>query len=154
MRALAKFLVHVGAAMPGAVILGVMLCGLESSGGKNPWFDVPYSPFLWGTALVLGFALTRLLGDKTGLWVWMVGISWFVLFTVSELRFYSPQLCDGCTRAQYFWDTYFSYRDMTGEGLGLFFATAPMLTSLAYSVGAAAAVALLLGRTARSSQQR
>ena len=148
MKQLAKFAVHCVLAMIGSTFFGIMLAGsVAGSSAKNPWFDVPYSPFLWGSALLLGFVLTRLLKDESSRWVWMVGISWFVIVAESERRFYSPGSCDGCTPSQYLWYSYLSYHKRIGEGLGELVATTPTLNSLSYSLGAILAIAVGRGRT-------
>lgn len=147
MKQLARFAAHCVLATMGSTVFGMVLADLVAGVARNPWFDVPYSPFLWGSALLLGFVLTRLLKDESSRWVWMVGIFWFVVVAESERRFYSPGSCDGCTPSQYLWYSYFSYHNRIDEGLGELVATTPMLNSLSYSIGAVVAIAVGRSRT-------
>jgi hypothetical protein len=143
LKAIIKFAVHASAAMLGSLLSGFLLVQLlHPSGTKNLWFDAPYGPPLWGSALVLGFCLNLAMNDKSAQWVWPVGILWLALWCASTVAGYNPQWCSGCSLSQWLWYRYFSYWNCTGECLGQLFGTAPMFNCMSYSVGAAAGLRL------------
>jgi hypothetical protein len=134
------FGLHVILAMLVSTILGGLLCvlvgALVNHGTENAMLDAPYSPLLWGSAGVCGFFFSRKLPSKYSSWVWIVGVAWLLLGIVSDLQWYDPRWCRGCSKLMWVWYNYFSYRDSMQEGLGLLLVTGPMLNSVGYSIGA------------------
>jgi hypothetical protein len=145
MKEAAVFAAHVLVAMLATMIVGGLMCVAVNSWlgrVRNPWFDVPYSPLLWGFAFVLGMFVNRLKPNRSAKWVWIVGVSWLIVAGASDVRIYDPRWCNGCSLPQYLWYSYFSYRNCTQECLGQLLGTAPMLNSIAYSLGATFALRL------------
>ena len=143
MKGAVVFAAHALLAMLATVVVGGLMCVAVNSWlgkVKNPWFDVPYSPLLWGFAFLLGLFVNRVMPNRSARWVWIVGVSWLVLAGASNVRDYDPRWCNGCSLPQYLWYSYFSYGNCTQECLGQLLGTAPMLNSIAYSLGAAIAV--------------
>jgi hypothetical protein len=137
MKAVGKFIVHLGAAFIGSMVLGFIFSqSLYPSGTIDPWFDPPYSAFWWGSAFVLGVCTNALLKDRSAQWVWPIGVSWLIFWIVISAAGYSPRSSYGYSPGQYIWHEYFTNRDCLAECLGLLFTTTPALNSLAYSIGA------------------
>ena len=143
MRKELAFAVHVFVAMVASTILGGLLLIIASrllGKSRSPWFDVPYSPLLWGLAFLVGLLLNRPMRSPSAKWVWVVGVCWLTLLAASNIGAYDPRYCDGCSLLQFIWYSCFSYWNCSGECLGQLIATTPMLNSIAYSVGAAVAL--------------
>jgi len=137
------YVAHVLFAMIAVMVVGGLACVAANSWfgkAKNPWLDVPYSPLLWGLAFVLGLFVNRVMPNPSAKWVWVVGVSWLILTVAGDIRVYDPRWCNGCSLSQYLWYSYFSYWNCTQECLGQLLGTAPMLNSVAYSLGAAIAL--------------
>src|SRR5436190_8335172 len=108
MKTIGRFVVHLSVAFLGSLVGGFLLVGLlHPSGTKNFWFDAPYGPPLWGTALVLGFSLNLVMNDRSAQWVWPAGVLWLTLWCISTVAGYSPQWCGGCSLSQWLWYRYF-----------------------------------------------
>src|SRR5438034_5409195 len=104
METIARFAIHVAAATLGSVVVGFIVTTLlHPSGASNFWFDVPYGPPLWGTALVLGACLNSVMTDQSAKWAWTVGLLWLGFWCSLSVADYSPQLCHGCTLRQWIW---------------------------------------------------
>jgi hypothetical protein len=140
-KTLGKFALHAFIAMVGSVLIGsfFFLIALRPwvSKAQNPWLDFPYSPVFWGLGFVLGFLLNWYMRTSSAKWVWVVGASWLIVMGASEIRTYDPRWCNGCSLGQYLWDSFFSYWNCSQECLGQALVTAPLLSSVAYSLGAA-----------------
>jgi len=137
------FVAHVLLAMIATMVIGGLMCvtvGAWLGKARNPWFDVPYSPLLWGFAFFLGLFLNLIMPTHSAKWVWIVGALWLIVVGASDISAYDPRWCNGCSLPQYVWYSYFSYWNCTQECLGQLLVTAPMLNSVAYSLGAAAAL--------------
>jgi hypothetical protein len=135
-----RFIVHAAAAMVGSFIAGFVVTEiLHPSGTANFWFDTPYGPSFWGTALVLGFCLNLRMNDKTSRWAWVAGALWLGFWCAMTIMEYSPQSAKGRSLRQELWIQYFSYRDCIEECLTQMFVMTPALNSIAYSLGAAVA---------------
>jgi hypothetical protein len=142
MKKAALFGLHVVIAMMVTMVVGGLMCVIVNSWlgkSKNPWVDVPYSPLLWGSAFLLGLLLNRIMLNDSAKWVWIVGLAWLIIFVASDIRAYDPRWCRGCSLSQYVWYGYFSYWNCSQECMGQLLGTAPMLNSVAYSIGAALA---------------
>jgi hypothetical protein len=134
---------HALVAMVVTVILGVILAGelghaLKLS-SQNRWVDVPYSPVIWGTALICAYLLNVRFQSRASMWVWTFGLTWFVILLADVLRFHDPRWCQGCSLARDIWNTYFAwdYRKCADSNcLGEVFGTTPLVNSIAYSLGA------------------
>jgi hypothetical protein len=154
-KGLGKFVLHALVAMPGSMLTGGFLFLIAFypwvSKERNPWLDVPYSPIFWGTGFVLGFLLNRSMRNSSAKWVWLVGVLWLIVMGASEVRTYDPRWCLGCSLRQYVWDSLFSYWNCSQECLGQALVTAPMLSSVAYSVGAVVGNRFGLRRPARAA---
>jgi hypothetical protein len=103
---------------------------------ENALFDVPYGPLFWIPALLVAFLLNRKLHNDSAKWVWIVGLLWLFCRMVVTLRWYDSRWCNGCSSPQFIWYSYFSYRNCMQECLGQLLATLPMLSSVAYAIGA------------------
>ena len=106
----------------------------------NAWLDPPFSPLLWGSALIAGLFVNRVARRRSAQWVWITGVSWFALAVILDVNPFNPGWCKGCSFFQYLWETYFNDRECNHECIGLMFVTTPMLTSIAYSFGAVLAL--------------
>jgi hypothetical protein len=143
MRKELAFVVHVFVAMVGSTALGGFLLIIASpllAKSKNPWFDFPYSPLLWGSAFLVGLLLNRAMRNRSARWVWLVGASWLTLLVLGDIKSGNRHWCSGCTLLQSIWYSYSSYWNCSDECLGLLIVTTPMLNSIAYSAGAAVAL--------------
>lgn len=126
-----------------ALVISTFLGGVITV-GVGPWFgdsqnvllSPPYAPLLWSPALLVGFLLNRALRNNSAKWVWIMGLLWLISRIFITLRWYNPRWCHGCSAPQFIWYSYFSYRDCMQECLGQLFGTTPMLSSVAYSIGA------------------
>jgi len=134
------FIVQVLIAMIGCTHAGGLItlpvAWLLTRGNENIWLDFPYTPFMWGLAAVCGYAINRKLPRSASRWVWTAGVGWLLLWIVQDLQWYDPRWCMGCTRSIWVWYNFFDYRSGMQEGLPQLFVTAPMLNSVAYSIGA------------------
>ncbi len=117
-------------------LLNVLTSAWLTHGAENVLLDLPYTPLSWGLAAVSGFFFSRRMPSRYSCWVWTVGVAWLLLVIFSDLQWYDPRWCRGCSKLMWVWYNYFSYRDSMQEGLGLVLVTGPMLNSVAYSVGA------------------
>jgi hypothetical protein len=145
MRKELAFSLHVLVAMVASMVLGGVLLIITSpllNKSKNPWFDFPYSPLLWGSAFLLGLLLNRFMRDASARWVWLVGACWLTLLVLGDIKSDNQRLSNDCSLLQFVWYSYFSYWNCTQECLGQLIATTPMLNSIAYSAGAALALRL------------
>jgi len=143
MKKAAIFASHALMAMIVIMVVGGLICVIVNSWmgkSKNPWVDVPYSPFLWGLAFVAGWLVNHVLPTESAKWVWVVGVAWLLLFATSDISAYNPRWCQGCSIQQHIWYSYFSYWKCSQECLGQLLGTAPMLNSVAYSIGAMVAL--------------
>ena len=133
----ARVALHLGAALLLTMILGFIFSTvLHPSGTVNPWFDPPYSPVWWGTAVALGAVMNRLVRDNSALWIWLGGAAWLSLWVLDSRTGYDARWSYGYSRNEYIWHVYFTNRDCLEECLGVLFATTPAVNSLAYSIGA------------------
>ena len=136
----ARFSVHAVAAIVGSFIAGFVVTEMiHPSGTANFWFDTPYGPSFWGTALVFGFCLNLAMNDNSAKWVWTVGLLWMAIWCGVTLTEYSPQWTHGRSLGQELWSEYFSYWHCTEECLGQMFVTTPAIDTVTYSLGAAMA---------------
>ena len=139
------FLGHALLAMVGPMLLVVLMGVVEEhwfhrTPGANGWLDAPYSPILWGAAFTCGLLVNRTARHYSAQWVWIIGVSWLAVLIIGDVTAYNPRSCNGCPLVEYLWDTYFNYWDCTQECMGQLLGTAPMLSSIAYSLGAATAL--------------
>jgi hypothetical protein len=138
-----RFIVHAAAATVGSFIAGFVVTEiLHPSGIANFWFDTPYGPSFWGTALVFGFCLNLAMDDRSAKWAWAVGLLWLALWCGVTVAEYGPQWTHGRSLGQELWSEYFSYWHCSEECLTQMFVTTPTINSMAYSVGAAIALPL------------
>lgn len=150
MKRVLQFTMHILIAMVLSMVLGSVLSvmfgpiGPSRTPSRNPWLDVPYSPLFWGSAFALGLLTPRYKSYRGATWVWVIGLIWLILFAISSTAAYDPRWCDGCSRSQYLWYGYFSYWKCSDECMGQLFVTTPMLSSIAYSIGAKVA-SLIIG---------
>jgi hypothetical protein len=94
-----------------------------------------YSPIGWFPCLLLGFLLNRNRHHRAAVLVWVGGLLWFILLT----GYISYSGLHWITWTEMKELTFFPLRksDCIGGGcLGYGFATLPLLSSIAYSVGA------------------
>jgi hypothetical protein len=138
----ALFVMHTFLAMVGSIVSGFLiflifkpLVGYSNS----PLFDVPYSPLDWGSGLFLGFLVNNFSRNGYARWVWLIALLWLSFSLADEKLYYDPRWTYGMSLPEVIWYSYFSISNekCTQECLGKLFATAPMVTSIAYSIGAA-----------------
>jgi hypothetical protein len=142
-KQLGMFLLHTMLAMVVSPVLGAIITLalrplLGDSG--NALFDVPYGPLFWIPALFVAFFVNRKLHNDSAKWIWTIGLLWLIGRMVITLRWYDSRWCNGCSASQFIWYSYFSYRNCIQECLGQLLATLPMLSSVAYSIGASLAL--------------
>ncbi len=145
------FVIHAAAAVLLSTIIGVIAAAVAGlTVGKalalpfpigRLFFDVPYSPLLWGVALVLGFWLNKRMLNRSAVLVGFVAVFAFfflVWWDVSRIRNvpYYQVRSNG-----HYWQ--YEYKQLIApsgrcedECLGRLFFTAPMLNAAAYSAGA------------------
>lgn len=142
-RSLFRYLGHLAIAWPGvtAVIFGgAVFWGVISQLAhvSTAWpaidalVDVPFFPLELAAALALGFCRNRR-GQRAPCWVWLPALAFFVWDAHGVL----VQPFDGGWRSV--WNTYFGYGCQSSECLGEVLVTAPLYTSIVYSLGALAA---------------
>jgi len=139
---------HLVAAMVASVIIGGVLAALVQHligdvGPKN-WTlhkvatDAPYSPLLWGSALLLGLVVNRRTRNRSACWIWVAGLCWLGLWIWDAVSIYDPRWCQGCSLSQNVWRNFFTvgYNSCLQDCLAELFGTTPTLNSIAYSIGA------------------
>lgn len=146
LRFAGTFMIHLVISMVGTMLVGFMLlAGVRACepaiGGNSPvtrlLFDVPYSPFFWGIALLMGFFMNRWLRQRSAHWVWVAGLTSLSIFVWDVVRHHDPRWCEGCSIGEGVWRNFFTVQqDCLQECLGELFATAPALALVAYSIGA------------------
>jgi hypothetical protein len=148
MRKIAVFVLHALIAMLASVALGGVLSGIVSlmlsPVGPRHWVlfrlttDGPYSPFFWGTGVLLGFFVNRRMRNASAQWVWVAGICWLSVWIWDAVRTYDPRWCQDCSVLQNVWRKLFTvgYNSCMQDCLGEVYGTTPMVTSIAYSLGA------------------
>lgn len=143
MRGFKMFAAHLLLWAIGTVVSVIVLFLFSPMAEKaNPLFDWPYSPLLWGIALLIGVVANNVIRHSSGYWVWVIGALWLAYSIYDTLRGYDPRWCLGCSPSFYAWHSFFAYGDAYQEGLGMLFGTTPMLNSIAYSIGAAVGMRL------------
>jgi hypothetical protein len=142
------FVLHVLLAMVASMIVGGLLSSIAQSivapVSESHWVsfrittDVPYSPFFWGSALIIGFISARRIPSRSAHWVWLMGLGWFSLFVWDAVHSHRADSCQGCNVIQSIWRNLFAvgYHSCQQECLGELFGTAPLMTSVGYSLGA------------------
>ncbi len=102
------------------------------------------NPLVWGPAFVAGFLLSYATRQRAARWVWLWGFGWLAVGIGDSVRFYDPHYYQGCSNFQNVVNAFFilnSRRCGGGSSTlnGLFF-TLPAISSVAYSMGAWAAI--------------
>ena len=118
MRKIAVFVLHALIAMLASVALGGVLSGIVSlmlsPVGPRHWVlfrlttDGPYSPFFWGTGVLLGFFVNRRMRNASAQWVWVAGICWLSVWIWDAVRTYDPRWCQDCSVLQNVWRKLFT----------------------------------------------
>ena len=152
MKNLSTYIGHLVIAMVVSVLIGGLLCGvvqtLIGDVGPGHWVlyrvatDAPYSPLLWGIALIVGFAVNSRTRSRSACWIWIAGICWFGVWIWDAVSTYDPRWCQGCSLPQSVWRNLLTvgYHSCLQECIGEWLGTAPMVTSIAYSIGARIAI--------------
>lgn len=142
-----RFIMHVTIAV-GVLIPGMMFAaGIGRLLGRTDTFsrllsDIPYSPLLWGTALLIGFVLNKRLRHHSACWTWLPGLCWLAIGILGTVSGHDPRWCEGCAVSQDVWRNLFTVNldYCLQECLGELFVTTPSLTCIAYSIGAFIAI--------------
>lgn len=138
---------HTFLGMVGSMVFGFLIYATFAPAGgysNSPLFDVPYSPMLWGSGLLLGFVVNNFCRNAYARWVWLIGLAWLGFCLLDEKTLYDPRWTYGMSLPQVIWYSFFSASNgkCTEECLGKLLATTPMVTSAAYSIGAAVGLRL------------
>lgn len=147
--ALGSFLLHAVAAMilsPLLLFLGIAAANLLHLAAVSEIGGLA-NPFWWWAGAVCGFVINRAVLHRSACWVWLCGFGWLVMGVFDAVRTYDYPYAlhvSGCSSFQYVLNAFLVLNaDRCGEGdsalAGLIF-TIPALNSLAYSIGACAAV--------------
>jgi hypothetical protein len=104
------------------------------------------SPFVWLPGLLLGLFMNWIALKRTAYWVWIVGVAWMVCGILASLHYYQYQWQGTCPPLEGVMNEFFfvDARRCGGTGtiLNSIDFTWPMFNSIAYSIGAWAAVHL------------
>jgi hypothetical protein len=112
------------------------------------FFDIPYSPAFWGSALMVGFVLNRKLRDSMAYWLGPVEVLLFAILILASIPGYEASRYEitvsNHSFLRYIWGALFSIdpnKCPGGECLGQLLFTLPFLNCVAYSLGAGLGIA-------------
>jgi|SRR5581483_8794333 len=140
MKKLLSYGAHVLTAMLGGTLVGgltLLVSQFGLGGAAGSFLTSQYSPFFWGATFLYALFSSKHGRSKSAMWVWLFGLMWLGVRIFSDLTWYDPRWCNGCSEWQFVSSNYFSYRSCMQECLGVLLATGPMLNTIAYSVGTA-----------------
>ena len=151
---LQRFVLHGLVATVGGLVLGFVVLSFVPLHRVGPHWrlitfltDVPYSPAFWLAALILGYVVNRYMGDRVACWVGVAGLLFMVLLILGSYPGYRHPgyelAASKHSFTNYIVGSLFALdpnRCPGDECLGKLFFTTPMLNSVAYSIGAAAAL--------------
>ena len=117
--------------------------GIRSEVGQRLLGDIPYSPIIWGSGIMLGFLVNRKTRSTSACWVGVVGILLLVLSIGYFHKGYESSVYAKTQTNNSYW-TYTNNQLFTldlrkcggGECLGELFFTTPVVSSIGYSIGA------------------
>ena len=134
---LPKLVYHIPLAMVASMIVATLLSMflLRDS--------VPFGPSVWLAGFGLGFLINRKLRDRAACWVGIIGVLGLAILIICSYRGFETS----AYYRQQTGDSYWAYLDESlftsdsnkcgsSECLGQFFFTAPVVASVAYSLGA------------------
>ena len=99
------------------------------------------SVFLLGPGLLFGLLLNRIALRRTACWVWLVGILWMMFGAVVSLHSYRTRFLGICSPFDSILGGFFSIGSVyCGDRSNFSAFTLPMFSSIAYSIGAWAAM--------------
>jgi hypothetical protein len=153
-RELRRFFFHGAMAAFASTILGLVLAvflggaaisvfGVRSLVWRRLLNDVPYSPFLWGSGLLLGFLINRSMRDRSACWLGLFGARALVSVMAWDVSFLSRSEYYRRTTGGHFWNyevgqLFALNSNVCGnsECLDELFFTTPLFNLVSYSVGA------------------
>lgn len=153
-RKVGRLIVHAAIAGVGCMFVGFLLLSFLQIKARGPHYfvilfftDVPYSPAFWGSAFVVGFFLNRYFKDNLAYWsgpIAVLALALMILIDLAEYEHNSYEIAaSNHSFIRYEWGQLFSLdpnKCPADECLGKLLFTAPVLNSIAYSVGARLAV--------------
>jgi hypothetical protein len=93
--------------------------------------------------MFLGYVASRVTLGSAGCWVWIPGLTWLGFGIWDSVRYFDPRWSQGCSAGQDVINSFFvldSSRCSGAEGLSGLISTLPAFCSVAYAVGAWAAL--------------
>ena len=146
----ALFVFHGLAATFPSFVIGFIAVGTMGSGpAPHPGLfrqlatAVIYALAFWGSAFLLGLVINDHMRNRSACWVGVVGVVSLVLFVLADawsVRHYSYYA--NCVQGHYWKYEYSQFfaldssRYCGSDGFGQLFITTPVLSSIAYSIGA------------------
>lgn len=98
------FALHTVVAVVGSMLIGFGPEALVSRYYYNTVIE-PYSPAILLTALVLGYLVNRILGDRAAQWVWVPGLLWLLFGAYDESKYWANSFA--LSRLSYVMDNFF-----------------------------------------------
>ena len=135
---LIRVLLHFMGAVVGGFIVGMLPEFLLGSVYHNTIIE-PYSPFVAGSAAVVGYATTRKLHDSAARMVWIAGSIW-LLWGMLALATSWDATWSHSSRIDYVLDNLLNNNCGATECLNELLYTTPWACSLAYSLAAGASI--------------
>jgi FtsH-binding integral membrane protein len=121
----------------------VWVFDVRSSEWKRLLGDVPYSPFIWGSGLLLGFLINRRMQDRSACWLGVFGVLVFLLLMAWDVSLLRHSVYYRGATGGHFWkyevgQLFALNSNVCGnsECLGELFFTTPFFSLISYSVGA------------------
>jgi len=143
-----SFLLHASVAMvigpmvAFVVVLSAVLI-FNNSRGINSILNAggAANPLLWGPGLILGLLVNRFALKSTACWVWLTGMGWMAYGIFTSLHAYHARFSGICSPLDNIRGGFFSFvSNYCGGGENVFLFTVPTFSSIAYSLGAWAAL--------------
>jgi hypothetical protein len=145
-----RFIMHSAIATVGGGLVGFVLLNFVSLRPVGPHWrlitllaDVPYSPAFWGPALLLGFVVNLRMADRSACWVGPLGALMLALLILLSIPGYERSGYElnrtGHSFLTYINGELFSLDPNKCSGdecLGKLLFTTPVLSCIAYSIGA------------------
>ena len=149
---LADLIIHVPLALVVSPVVGIVLSSVAGFvlapfarllfAQPSPWFDAPYGPLIWGTGLLMGLLENRKLQSRSACWVGPACLMLMLLLMAWDVSGTKGVEHYNSTNGHYWRREYdellspSSGKCVDSECLGKLFFTTPVLTAVAYSVGA------------------
>ncbi len=114
-------------------------CGWHDSRHAHAGEYCAANPLLWGPGLILGLVVNRFTLKRIACWVWLAGVVWMVCGILAALFSYHARFAGVCSPLDSLTNGFFfsvPKQPYCGDHGNLMIFTLPMLSAIAYSLGA------------------